>query len=252
MTAAYASAKTCGFGVNSDHYAYAAQYTSVSPGSGTCFDAPGYFGWAGVDGQITTPSTFPTRVNNADHNLGFLEAKFTSYGTTESWIQIGWLFGVVGANCQVGSPACVSSTNQYSLYVESLDPFGYYTINKLSPLSLGTSITYRVQYSSDGCWHAYYNYNTPVSGSWCNYPTSAAVDATNEVYSSTNYVAMPLSDFGSSAPNTNQTLRLLGSGGWRDWTSSVVTTVVQNRPYFYWSPFVSGQYHHFLTYGSVT
>jgi len=245
-----AGAKTCGEFTN---YAYAGQYTSQSATSDTCFDTSGYFGWAGIDGAVTTPATYPAPLDSFDHNLGTLNAQFSVGSSSNFWIQIGWMFGAVGpGQCTQTNPTCLISRSNYSLYFETNDPDGYYSIAKVSNLSLSTSVTYRVQYAStDGCWHAYYNYNTQVSTYWCNYPTSGEMGAWNEIYSNVNYVQMPISDFGSSTPNTNSTLRLLGASGWRDWTSAATTTTVQNRPYFYWSPFVSGSFIHFRTYGAV-
>jgi hypothetical protein len=177
----------------------------------------GYFGWAGVDGQISTPSTNPPIDVNQDHQAGWIGVVFSNGG----WVQLGWYRGVIGC----GSNRVQYTGTGYHLYVESaLSPpvapaCTGYSVHDYSPLSLGGAVTYLISYSA-GCWHIFYNYDHEVP-QVCGPASSGSVEVDNELYNLSGTAQMPRSDFGATDPNTNQALRLLGAGGWVPWTSTI-------------------------------
>ncbi len=137
-----------------------------------------------------------------------------------------------------------------SALIEQLYPSGFYYVNNVSPLAFSGKVTYRIEYAGNGCYNTYYNYNILTDTS-CNYPISGAMVASNETGNAGtgSYSSMPRSWFGSSTPNTNQTMRLKGGAGWTDWNDTKTTLTVQYRPYFYYS--ISSRYTYFTTVGST-
>lgn len=64
---AYAVGTDCGSYLG---YHYAGQYTSHTNGLTQCAPYDGYFGWNGVNGQITTPSSNPALPNYVEDHRG--------------------------------------------------------------------------------------------------------------------------------------------------------------------------------------
>jgi hypothetical protein len=208
-------------------YHYAMQYTATDTASlhDGCITNI-YSGWIGVNGQIQTPAAVPALDSGRDHDIGWLGAVF--YGSTTSWLQIGWYTGIIGdgvtPGCQVGH--CVQRSGNFGIYVESKSPSGAYAVYDLGALSPGQNVTYRVEYRPDagaGCWEAFYNYS--VSGMYsCGQPTSGNMQAVHELYNGSGSAHMGTSWFGTSAAGTNQTLRLKsGSGSYQDWDQTLTT-----------------------------
>ncbi len=238
-------------------YGYSAQLTASTSGAVVCpGDSNPYYGYNGVDGQIQTPPQLaPIPINNDAHSIGYVDANFNT--ANSAWLQIGWASGLVTrghtiSNCTFDIN-CIYSYNQYLLYFEQLEPNGFYFIKHMGSLGLSGLVTYRIQYSSsDNCWLTYYNNSTLTDSSCVVYPISGFMAAANETWSGpSGYMGMPMSNFGSATPNTNQTMRLHGASGWADWSAGVTTAIVQNRPDFAYSPYVTGDHRHFQTYGAV-
>ena len=222
-------------------FAYASQYTSTSALSSAC-PSNLYYGYTGVDGQISTPSSLPSNLGADDHSAGFLDAQFS---TPSTWIKVGWMVGYFSGNGYT-----IQSPNQYRLYFEETYPSGYYFLQNVSPLALSGHVTYRIEYIGNGCYNTYYNYDT-LTDSSCGFPISGAMVAANETGNggTGSYSSMPLSWFGSATPNTNQTLRLKGGAGWSDWSSAKTTSTTDYRPYFTYS--IVSRYIYIKTYGST-
>jgi hypothetical protein len=246
-------------------YHYAGMYTSTVQGSWqndqfSCGGDPFYNGWAGIDGLIGTPATNPTLdIAAGDHQSGWIGMVFGTGG----WIQIGWYRGNVGCNNTAGKHVSFTGTG-YHLYLESSttgDPVGAacvgYQIQDLSPLSLGGSVTYRID-REGSCWVAYYNYNHQA-GSFCgtSWPSSGHAEMENELYATVGTSSkMPTSDFGSSNPDSNPALRLLSGTGWVPWTANIIQhTSTHDWRYdtsnskTVFSPYAS--FYHIHTYGAA-
>jgi len=198
-------------------YHYAGQITSHTDGFTHCAVSNGYFGWAGVNGQITTPSQNISLPDfTIDHTLGWIGAQFNSDLT---WFQTGWFTGTIAAdtaNCTFLS--CVRRNGSYGRYVENISPSGI-SILDYGTVALGSSTTSRVVYNgSSGCWEVWLTYSGGYVQLDCNEPTSGEMVATSEMLSNSGgFVTLPTAKFGTSNPNTNQALRLLGANGFEPW-----------------------------------
>lgn len=241
------NANPCG----GDHtFAYAGQNTATGNGAGECPDNLAYT-YYGVDGQIETPPALaPIASGDLDHSAGYLAAWFNTANT--SWVQIGWMMGKLGngvpGTCAYDSD-CLYSWNQYLLYYERHTSGGGYLVKHYGSLSLSGLVTYRITQSA-GCWYTYRNYNVQVDKVCSGLAPSGAMVAANETHQGTTYYkGMPLSNFGSATPNTNQTLRIRPGSTWTDWTSATNTFRVESRPDFFHSLYA--YWYHFLTYGAV-
>lgn len=230
-------------------YWYAEQITGTTTAISHDCDWPGqvYEGWIGIDGQITTPASAP-QISPGDHAagwLGMISFDHPAPNEVESWIQIGWLAGN-SSDC-TGNPA-----GGYEMYVEyDTSDSGGAQCFLLGSLSLGSSVTYRIEFDSNGCWEAYYDYNVLATLA-CGLPNSMAAAAVNEFY---NYYApsdtMPRSVFGSTDPDTDAALRLRGATGWQPWDTTLEaggTLQIDKRscPCYYISSYQ--EFYHELTY----
>jgi hypothetical protein len=198
----------------------------------------------GVDGRIKTPAALPSNLGTDDHSLGFLNAGFNNL---QAWLSVGWMIGYLGD--PTGSH--ISSYNQYRLYFEQQYPNnGIFYVRDVSALALTGQVNYRIEYKGGGCWETFYN-DTVSADFSCHYPISGSMSATNETGNggTGTYSSMPESWFGSSTPNTNATMRLKGATGWADWASTVKTSSVQYRPYFYYS--IAARCTYFKTFGAT-
>lgn len=202
-------------------FVYATQSTSIQPAMNhdTCgYPGQVYSGWIGIDGQITTPAT-EVKLALGDHAVGWLGMTYydIANGRALSWMQIGWMTGEL-SDCNPGSPI-----SGYEMYVEWDSGFtdGPQCF-MLGSLSLGSAVTYRIEFDANGCWNSFYNYNVQAIEA-CGFPNSMSAQATNELYNlnSSNDTTMPRSVFGSSNPNTDAALRLRGASGWQPWGTSL-------------------------------
>ena len=170
---------------------------------------------------------------------------YTSTGTN-AWLQTGWYSGA-GGECQV-------SGGNYRLYVEWKRPGEGAHCVDVSPLALGGSVIYRVQFAGNGCWDAFYNYST-LAVEVCGMPNSMVAEMNNELLNNSGgTTVMPRSVFGASDPNTNNALRLLGASGYQPWDSALTvggTLYYDERqgtaPYYYMSS--QNLFFNELTYG---
>lgn len=200
---------------------YAGEYTSHTNGLTQCAAYDGYFGWNGVNGQITTPSTTVNLPDyTIDHTVGWIGAQFNSDTT---WLQTGWYTGTIAAdtnNCTFGS--CVRVDGVYGRYVENQSSSGY-IVFPYGNIATGSSTTSHIIYNaSTGCWEAWLTYSGGSVLTDCNEPTSGEMVATTEMASNSGgFVTLPLAHFGTSNPNTNQALRLHGIAGWVPWNTTL-------------------------------
>jgi len=96
------------------NFHYAAEAVMAN-GQGGSYHAPScfgtfYYGWIGIDGQITFPSVVPYLGNNQDnHSAGWLGVTFQP----SSWIQEGWFTGCAGTprQCRVESLGMYTEVN---------------------------------------------------------------------------------------------------------------------------------------------
>ena len=247
-----ASASECG-----NSYLYAYQITAHGNStSHSCVPATTpYYGWAGVDGAVITPTAFPTHSAPATewHVNDFLNVQ---YYTTEDWIQVGYVTGCAGscANCN----PCINDQSNFHEYLESLEPSEYYLLLDEGTTALGTGTTFRIDYSSS-CWEIFDRYNALITY-FCDpgYPGSGAMSASMELMDETGAdgtASHSPATFGTNALGTNQTLRLKGGGGWVDWTSTIAQgTATEDMRYSsprstWWSPY--HDYWNFITYTNV-
>lgn len=246
------AASECG-----NNYLYAYQVTahgnSTSHSCGLATTP--YYGWAGVDGAVVTPAMFPTHSAPALkwHVADWLTVE---YSTTEDWIQVGYVAGCTGscAACTL----CINDQSNFHEYVESLEPSEYYLLLDLGTTALGTGTTFRIDYSSS-CWEAFDQYNSLITY-WCDpgYPSAGDMSAGMELFDedgTDGTASHSPATFGTNAGGTNQTLRLMGGGGWVDWTSTIPQgTATEDMRYSsprstWWSPYHT--YWNFITYTNV-
>jgi len=244
-----ASASECG-----NFYLYAGQITAHgNTTSHTCFwGSSPYYGWAGVDGQIVAPATFPTHTAPASqwHVADWLGMDFLDGG---EWIQVGYNAGCIG-HCTKCEP-CINDQSSLHEYLESSEPGGYYLLLDQGSVGLSSGTTFRVDYFQ-GCWEAFDHYNALITF-WCGdgFATSAAAHASMELWDETDVdgsASNSPATFGTNALGTNQTMRLKGGGGYVDWTSTIPqgTATKDMRTSSprstWWSPYHT--YWYFITY----
>lgn len=196
----------------------AEHWTTQCSGPQTTSNFTPYYGWAGIEGQIQTPPT-NTAIGalDADHQAGWIGINFANGG----WIQIGWFRGTVG--CDASHQVSYSGTG-YHMDIEVVNDanaaatcVGYSIVNQ-SPLSLGGTVSYRIEYTS-GCWDVFYGAAHPVHR--CDLqPISGFAEMENELYGGDDTV-MPSSDFGVASSSSASALRLKGAGGWVPWTTTI-------------------------------
>ena len=226
---------------------------TASTSHGCTFNSAPYQGWIGINGQIITPSAAPAGgfYGGADFAAGWIGmAHFAANGGSDAYIEIGWY---------TGSPdSCPTITDgTYALYLGYLRLGGTFQCTRISFLSYGSAVTYRIQSTSGGCWQAYYNYSTPAAAPVCGLPSAMAAMVDNVLGNSDGiYMVTPTSEFGSSSPGTNPALRLRnGTGNYEPWDSSLTAgaTATQDEqtgdiPYTFYVPY--SNYYHVLTFGS--
>jgi len=247
-----AAAAECGNG-----YLYAFQFTAHgNTTSHTCsLASTPYYGWAGVDGQIITPTALPTHTAPAI-NWHVADWLTTGYYGLEAYIQVGEVAGCIGS-CASCAP-CINDQSHYHAYLESLDNSEYYLLIDRGTTALGSGTTFRIDYF-DSCWEAFDHYNTLITF-WCasGFPSSGLMQAGMELFDETGSdgtASNSPATFGTNAGGTNQTLRLKGGGGWVDWTSTIPQgTSTQDLRTFsprstWWSPFHT--YWNFITYSNA-
>jgi hypothetical protein len=239
-------------------YRWAGMFTARSAtderGQGACVTkvAERYYGWAGIDGRLTTPSANVPLDPSQDHQLGWLGIGFSNGG----WVQIGWFRGVVGC----GSSSISYGGTGYHLYIEGASaaapnqtscPPNYF-VHNYSPLSLGGTVTYLISHSGS-CWNVYYNYSF-LAHQFCGsaWPSSGAAEMENELLNNSGTASMPTAYFGNSNPNTNEALRIRGAGGWEPWTPKRATELhdtssASGNDYTYMAPL--NDYYYALTWG---
>lgn len=209
-------------------YHYAGQYTSHVGGLTQCADYDEYFGWNGVDGAITAPSTVPTLADyTVDHVAGWIGVQFSNYQT---WLQTGWYTGTLSAAppppCDIG--LCVQRSGSYGRYIENQNTVGYnvYDYGTAAPASTATSL---IAYdASSGCWEVYITYGGPLKWQDCSEVGSGAMVATTEMEDLSGVAPpLPMAHFGYSNPNTNQALRLHGGAGWVPWNATLSSWYTQ-------------------------
>lgn len=178
-----------------------------------------YAGWAGIDGQIVTPTHFPNLGGTtSSHSVGWIEHSFAmQHAYTDSWFQIGWLAG-----CVSGGGVAVCGTTGLKLYDERYNATtGLYNVYDDGALGYNAADTYRVEHLSDTCWYAYKSYNVLVRQD-CTFPSSGVAVVSSEVYSSNGVaVEMPTTFYGYSNPNTNNALRIKGGNGYVPWSGTL-------------------------------
>ncbi len=201
-------------------YDWAVQWTGTSGGYyqlPTCpWNAPQYYGWVGINAQITTPSAYPyLGGNSGNHSNGWLDVDFSS----GDWIQIGWFAGCLPAFCDQG---------QISLYDEAqYTSGGVHTLVELyfGTLNYNTSDIYEITYAGSGRWNDYDHYNNLLDA-FTSRPGSGEMKTAAEVCcdnTSPGNVQMPAQYFGYSSPNTNNALRIKGANGWVPWNATLST-----------------------------
>jgi len=206
-------------------YDWAEQWTSTSAGYytlPTCiYQAPHYYGWVGINGQITTPAAYPNLGGNTgNHTVGWLDVNFSVCGGCRgNWIQIGWFAGCLPAFCDQGQIGLYDETQYTSGGVTTLVEEYYGTLN------YNSADIYEITYAGSGRWNDYDHYNNLLAA-FTGRPGSGEMRAGSEVCcndSSPGYVQMPYQYFGYSSPNTNNALRIKGGNGWVPWNATLST-----------------------------
>jgi hypothetical protein len=235
-------------------YHYAGEWTSYTNSLTHCSANNAYFGWLGVRGQITTPSSNPSLPDyTKDHRLGWLGAQFTSYTAT---LQTGWFTGTLGTYLNCVAPTCVRRNGTYGRYVENLAPTGYSVLD-YGTVALGSSTTSRVTLDpSTGCWRVWLSF----LGGWvqedCSEPGYGAMVATTEMYSlSGNFVSLPTAYFGVNDPSSTGALQLVnGSNTFESWDQTLTAHSTErfderySTPKYQVSHFPSNLWWHFEAY----
>lgn len=214
-------------------YDYAFQYTAGQ--AGTYHDpacAPtAYFGWIAVNGQVQTPSHFPslgTNATNDNHSAGWLGMAFndTPGPLGHSNVQEGWYAGCVGGR---GMILCDSaSTGLYGYDERYFAQIDDYNIFSAGALSYNSAHIDRIEWDGSHCWVVFKNYNV-FQDQMCDsayppgqVPRSGEPQATSEtVTADQSCVEMPATVYGYSSPNTNNALRIKGAAGYVPWTSTL-------------------------------
>lgn len=216
-------------------YHYAIQWTAEGSAvyhHPNCCLYAAYYGWIGVNSQITTPDHFPQMNDaNRDHANGKVGLYFNEcVGQLCSFIEHGWFagtFGEIGGGGSCGQN-CVRRTTSYGTYVERLDMgSGQYDVHESQTPNLGEAIIYRIERSGIvlNCWNVYIRYNQFVD-QYCQLPTGAAPLVGSESYDwppPGAAVEMPLSNYGWWNPNTNNALRIKGAQGYEPWDAVLFT-----------------------------
>ena len=209
-----------------DYYRYFGQQTALSDAnvSNACSATnPLYYGWAGINGRIVTPSAVPSMPNYFDHVNGNLGITFGPNSPAD--IQIGWFTQILG-NSTGGCayPNCASSYGAFSMYLEYTLPNGAYSISNLGGISPRTAIIYRVQRASSGAFNVFDFYSNLV-GTVSGLPSTGAASAQGEAYrapGTSSFPKLPTATFGTSDQTTNQAMRLLGANGYEPWDTMLL------------------------------
>jgi len=223
-------------------YHYAGQHTSHVEQLVQCPSMPDfYYGWKGVNGQLTVPSSALPLANDIwDHYNGYLSAQFDHASGPDSFLQIGWMTGTIAQNPEnCLAPTCLRvPEGSYRWYAENrigTGGPGEFFIYSYGTPPLGGVTTSRVVWNpNSSCWETYLTYVY-----WPNYklrdcfgePGSGAMVASAETFSAfgpNSIVRLPVSTFGVATPSTNQTLRLQGAPGWENWDGSLVAWGTQS------------------------
>jgi hypothetical protein len=237
-------------------YHYAREYTAYASGLYGHSDIPcclpqEYEGWAGVNGQITSPTHTP-RLNSYqfDHANGFIDVNF-SQGV--GFLSVGWFVGTFGGGGQFVS---ATTPNKY-IEIQLLN--GTYVADVVGgPLAPGEAVIYRINRAPEpNCWKVYVYYNQFVDYV-CGLANSGAPQATSEVYQVTAGPGneMAQSNWGWSNPNTNNALRLNGSAGWEPWDTTLIARTTAHYderdliPAYRISAY--NQWYYFTAYGGVS
>lgn len=211
------------------------QITSVRDKWGPCPGTRLYYGWSGISGKITVPTTvgsLPSYSSVQASSRGVIGLRFAN----GSDIQVGWR---------------ISATSPNKIFTQVRIHYGptgqTFTIIGRA-LARGSSSIYRIApNASCGCFQIYERY-----GEWLTNVSYRSLGGwTGAAYAfniSLAWGGMLTSYFGDGRRGTNDTLRLRGANGFVDWTPSVGTMRIDRRPSYYQSPIVA--HHYFKTFGA--
>jgi hypothetical protein len=211
------SALAVGYSCGSDGgFHWAGITTALEETATQCVLPRYYYGWSGLDGELTIPSAWePLPDGTIDHAIGAIGAYFSN----GSWFNMGWFTGTI-----TDSPRVLHSETAYHYYAEDLPTIAGSQLVASSGAALGSSTTDRVVYnSSSGCWQSYIGYPGTMILDDCEYVGNAAMIAEIEAGSHVGgFVQVEPARFGSTNPDTNEALRLHGSAGYEPWDTSLV------------------------------
>ena len=220
---------------NSGHH-FAGEWTSYTNSLTQCSSNVGYYGWHGVRGQLTTPSSNPSLPSyTVDHRNGWLGAYFNF---PAPFLQTGWFTGTLGTYTNCVAPTCVRRNGSYGRYVENQTSTGY-TVVDYGTVALGSSTTSRVSLDpSTGCWRVWLSF----SGGWvqddCSEPGYGAMLATAEVFSYYgDFVSLPTAYFGVTDPTSTGALQLFnGANTFESWDQTLTAQYTERFDERYQTP----------------
>lgn len=202
---------------------YAGQITSHTSGYQDCLvSEDAYYGWDGVNGQLTSPTSLATMGDwTVDHVIGWLNMGFASSG---GQVQTGWYIGTLNEGSSGGCNivhVCIQSQSSYRLYTEYTDGSGNMQVDSHGLWGTAASRTERVVYTGGGCYDVWTTY-TFDQGSLCySYPSSGSASAFAEVKSTSAADSLPDPKFGTTSSTANEALRLHGSSGFVLWDTNI-------------------------------